>query len=733
MALDCNHRRNFTSIHCLVTCVCLQVSRIVVLLLSAVAVVHAGLSVESLDPQPNYDLTTDAWDMMQLTDGHLTSGRMWLGKDAVGWVWRTPVVIGLSSEMDLDAGDSRNNVLRFRVGSGAAQGVVPVRRIDIYGLDEAAGVYLHVGEYMSDEKTPASGSHWVEVRVTRLFRTLKVVLHAEKAFVFLDEIEVGTGNASQTSRLLNMREDATSDPKTDSMQRLRRSLLAAWAVRHAPRSSARVGVGDSRRCAMHFESCWTGFGADGTNLESRVWEVNGYLGEAESVCLAVTGANAVLPEVVLTGEELGGLAGVRHYEVKEILAADGAVVHDVLNAIEQPYRFRLDSGSVRHFMFVMPIAEELPDEVHFKAATDAGNCNDSLTLSINKTDIGMPDGDVRGVVWGYPQEGGVWKYPGLVADDFASHGANVNVVHPLLFMPKSAEKRIAQSDFAKLAEHVKGFRPGTEFLLFMGLEKPGRAESLGLDRILQGKRTDPDEVDRFRAWLEKLSAVMNKAGHGSTWWLYPFDEPEDAELGKISLLGRKLSEQGIKARIYANPSTSESRNTRATVTALDRASPYVDLWQPRLSFAENQGRSFFEQLDKQWLVYHNPPVPAKSADPFVNYRQPAWRAWMAGAGGVGFWSYSDTGSSSAWDDFDGYSPDWAVVYESDAGPIPSVRWEAFREGVEDLRLLRSLEAAVPGGISQQDLRQMAGRVSRDASGVYALESVRKGIMKAIVH
>lgn len=59
---------------------------------------------------------------------------------------------------------------------------------------------------------------------------------------------------------------------------------------------------------------------------------------------------------------------------------------------------------------------------------------------------------------------------------------------------------------------------------------------------------------------------------------------------------------------------------------------------------------------------------------------------MIDAKGVGFWAYSDTSGSSAWDDFDGRRPDYAVVYENKNGPVSSRRWEAFREGIEDYQL-----------------------------------------------
>lgn len=67
----------------------------------------------------------------------------------------------------------------------------------------------------------------------------------------------------------------------------------------------------------------------------------------------------------------------------------------------------------------------------------------------------------------------------------------------------------------------------------------------------------------------------------------------------------------------------------------------------------------------------------------------AWKAFRDGYKGIGFWAYADTGDSgTAWDDFDGKNPDYAVIYE---GPnntiISSRRWEAWRMGIEDYELL----------------------------------------------
>ena len=98
--------------------------------------------------------------------------------------------------------------------------------------------------------------------------------------------------------------------------------------------------------------------------------------------------------------------------------------------------------------------------------------------------------------------------------------------------------------------------------------------------------------------------------------------------------------------------------------------------------------------------------PMKAKDPYSYYRLMPWRAFMQGQTGAGFWTYYyglnfDIGAVP-WDDTlrpYGFS---CVVYGSQASPIgelaenivPSRRWEAWREGVEDYQYLYELQQAI---------------------------------------
>lgn len=104
---------------------------------------------------------------------------------------------------------------------------------------------------------------------------------------------------------------------------------------------------------------------------------------------------------------------------------------------------------------------------------------------------------------------------------------------------------------------------------------------------------------------------------------------------------------------------------------------------------------------KLFWIYTNPIGigPAK-ASPYSAYRVAAWRIWKEGMTGFSYWKYRD----AMWDST-GKGPNWAVVYRSDVADcppevskkelvIPSKRWEATREGVEDYVYLYLLNQGI---------------------------------------
>lgn len=105
--------------------------------------------------------------------------------------------------------------------------------------------------------------------------------------------------------------------------------------------------------------------------------------------------------------------------------------------------------------------------------------------------------------------------------------------------------------------------------------------------------------------------------------------------------------------------------------------------------------------DKSLWTYANPPtgLPAK-ASPYHFYRLPVWRAWKEGMTGFSNWTYK----GGRWDST-GKGANWGMVYltgvedcpaqvSKQERVVPSKRWEASREGVEDYAYLHLLRSAI---------------------------------------
>ena len=90
---------------------------------------------------------------------------------------------------------------------------------------------------------------------------------------------------------------------------------------------------------------------------------------------------------------------------------------------------------------------------------------------------------------------------------------------------------------------------------------------------------------------------------------------------------------------------------------------------------------------------------AKHRSPLGYYRGLAWLAWHHGLTGVGYWSYC-TSSDDPW-----FRPkerdDYLLIYQG-RGVVPSKRWKAVRDGIEDYSMLAVLRDAA-------DAAEQAGR------------------------
>jgi len=179
--------------------------------------------------------------------------------------------------------------------------------------------------------------------------------------------------------------------------------------------------------------------------------------------------------------------------------------------------------------------------------------------------------------------------------------------------------------------------------------------------------------------------------------MYPFDETLCDEFYQLAKFIK--TEVDPRIRLFANSRGAPGGHE------MSRIAPFIDIWCFRdLPYGATIGPEEQRIRRSSASVWsYDCARPAKGKPPYDYYRLQMWRAFARGDTGCGFWVYADPGAADAWDDFATMHGRYGVVYGPQGGPagldyageslIPSRRWEAWREGVEDYEYLVALRDA----------------------------------------
>ncbi|MEJ2649170.1 MAG: hypothetical protein P8016_12290 [Sedimentisphaerales bacterium] len=202
----------------------------------------------------------------------------------------------------------------------------------------------------------------------------------------------------------------------------------------------------------------------------------------------------------------------------------------------------------------------------------------------------------------------------------------------------------------------------------------------------------------FASWLKNLVTHLKELGIGyDRFALYPFDESIADEYYDLARLIRSIDP---KIRLYAN---SFGKGPDEFM----RFRNLIDIWCLQDSHIVKHAEWFkiIKNFDTQMWTYEC-FEPMKAQQPYSYYRLLPWRAFQRNQDGAGFWIYyyglGFEPGAVPWNDTlrpHGFS---GVVYGSKSSPvtglteniIPSRRWEAWREGVEDYQYLYELQQAI---------------------------------------
>ena len=229
----------------------------------------------------------------------------------------------------------------------------------------------------------------------------------------------------------------------------------------------------------------------------------------------------------------------------------------------------------------------------------------------------------------------------------------------------------------------------------------------------------------YAAELERAAAV---AGLTGSCWLYYWDEPprNDPDLDRIVRLGRIIKKAAPKLKIFL------------TTWPASRWFGLVDIWCLPFSREYFNLKTIRERQSagEKIFVYNNDPW---IDTPLIDKRMYAWRYRQAGVDGVyAWWSlnywpddpYEKTSQALFADNRSSAlkAGDGVLLYPNANGsgpPVNSLRWEIFRQGLEDYEYLALLAEAIDRtaaqlapsetfkNFSEYRIRQLLDAVVRD--------------------
>lgn len=552
----------------------------------------------------------------------------------------------------------------------AGADVYPPRRVDVYCRDRAA--WWHAG-VATHSRSPSEDGKVVDLDLSVAAcpsSTIQLIVHADGPFLMIDEISVrARAGPAEGNGTIGPGEPPVSNPVADSRRRLERSLQEA-AMARLRSDMVRLGIEGT---LAWLEQPWGALGPAPVQSRREYLSLAMWPGGNTGYVVVLANSRPQSHRYTVTGLPTASKVN----RLRPVLAADGRIAFDALVGLPGG-TIDVDAASMEFILVQPPSA--VPGGVHRVLVADETGWSQSLQVEFTVLDQIRPEklDQPRVLVWTYTNDQPIWQMDNAasIAAALASAGVNVFDIHPQHIPAPLAEP--AWDIRAKaLRNDLELFRGKGLALLFVGPD------------VWSTLATLPDDTQsrrRLEKWVGFLAGTMQAGGFGSDdWALYLVDEPRGDDLGRLADIITRLRAIDPRLRFYANPSLGLGEVVKAA-PSLWRLRGLVDYWQPRAGPSFDAVALVVGSRQPNLWVYDNPEEPAKSTAPHC-YRALGRRAFEMGATGMGFWSFSSTNGTSAWTDFDGWQPDWAVVFEDGDPFVSGRRWEAFRQGIGDYAAL----------------------------------------------
>ncbi|MCX5757848.1 MAG: DUF4091 domain-containing protein [Candidatus Hydrogenedentes bacterium] len=330
-----------------------------------------------------------------------------------------------------------------------------------------------------------------------------------------------------------------------------------------------------------------------------------------------------------------------------------------------------EAGAYRGRIRVRPLHGEAPDV--------------ELPLAVDVAALRMPHPfPIALCTWDYVPNRWFPSHTAEVLDDMSRHGVNIFPRTELIPGAAVDAQGRLEFDWEKTEKGLELLKGRGQVLFQIGHPPIKSAEPPSPDKQREF------EIAYLRAWRDHLKEL---GWDYSDYALYPVDEPGLGFGPTVPVLidaAQLFREADPLFRIYTDPVPTLSRRD------FDRIENLIDVWCPNMRFVTGlvaqDPRIARIRSSGKTLWSYDCVSQVKSLSPLRYNRANAWRADFFGLTGIGVWTHSTT-EVNHWFAGKGTNDEYALVYPGEL-PVPSVRWEALRDGLEDVVAMHVLAKAI---------------------------------------
>lgn len=356
---------------------------------------------------------------------------------------------------------------------------------------------------------------------------------------------------------------------------------------------------------------------------------------------------------------------IKLFEVKQVKTNTGKVYSDPIVQINS--NVSLPNNESKLFIFQI-IGKQIGTA---NSTISINNGNQKKNIAI-RTTIKMPSAileDLNGINWHNFESPMLINRAIEAGIDLFDHHINTIVI------PSNKLPAIDGADFSKIKKYSSYIKNVKNILIYHYPKFNKKAHPLLSN---QWKKL-------FAIWYTNMLNAFASAGYSKDHvYFYPYDEIKIDRVTELERFYTWAKSAITDFKLYSTITNEEAANR---IVPLADITQLVHLHVPKLI------ETYYPKKKELWMYDTFGPTYALS--PYSYYRLMAWIAYYRDIKGIGFWNYASIGKkvNNAIDDIINAEVDsYSVIYtDENLGIISSRRWEAFRLGIEDYRILQLYE------------------------------------------